>query len=276
MNLSRLFCGFVALLLLGVSQPQKSQASAPEILTVRYVSQPLSLGQTSSRLWKKAPVKLVALTPQMIFAPRGGGSVKSIEVQALYNEKQIAFRLRWRDATQNIESGLNSFRDAVAMQFPVDFNSTPAPFMGNVGLPVNIWQWRADWQAATSRVLAAQQPKLLGYYVSPLDQSILKKRFPRKYHPQAACVEFIATGWGTLTKQKHQDVVAKGRYHNGHWEVIFLRDRKRKDLSDTQFPVGKQGKVSFAVWNGGAGEAFSRKSLLMAWLPFSLLPKAKK
>lgn len=276
MKCFRLFCAVVVLCLLGTSRLQELQAALPEGLVIPYTDQALSLEQGHLALWKKAPVKQVVLTPQMIFAPRGGGSVQSIEVQALYNEKHIAFRLRWRDATQDVQNGLDSFRDAVALQFPVDFDSTPAPFMGNAGLPVNIWQWRADWQAKhPHRILSTQQPKALGYYLSPLDRSILKKRFPKKYHPQAACVEFIAAGWGTLTKQKHQDVVANGRYRDGHWEVIFLRDRKRKDLSDARFPIGKQGKVSFAVWNGGAKEAFSRKSILMAWLPFSLIPKKK-
>ena len=268
------FAFFLVFVGLGRSLPLvKAQSDS---LVVSFTPERLTL-DPEAKVWSKIPSKTIPLTPQMIAIPRGGGAIKALSVQALHDGTQIAFRLQWSDPTADAENGISTYRDAVALQFPVDFQATPAPFMGNVGMPVNIWQWRADWQAEAEGIdIYKRQPKAPGISISPLDQAILKKKFPKKHHPKAACLEFIATGWGTLTKQRHQDVQAKGLHRQKVWTVVFLRDLKRRDASDARFPLGQQGKLSFAVWDGSAKEAFSRKSILMGWLPLSIAPRPAK
>ncbi|MBF0520217.1 MAG: hypothetical protein HQK92_10875, partial [Nitrospirae bacterium] len=185
------------------------------------------------------------------------------------------------DVTQDTENAIDSFRDSVAMLFPVKQTEGfyPSPLMGAKGEPVNVWQWRADWQAEKDgkRNLDARQPHTDGIYVSYSD-AILKSEYPQRPSKDAAMVQYVAEGYGTLTKMKNQTPVAHGSYKNGKWTVVFARDLKSDDEGDAEFVTGKRTYVNFAAWNGSGGDVNGMKSLSIVWTPlvFDAVSQAKK
>ena len=203
----------------------------------------------------------------------------SVSVKAIHNGSQVAIRLSWVDSTEDKENSLDTYRDGLAVLFPINISTagyTPSPLMGAKGEPVNVWQWRAEWQAEMDgrRDLEARQPLTEGVWISPTDR-ILKNQ-----HPGMASglintserIEYIAEGYRTLTKQNQQDVDAKGRYQDGKYTVVFLRDIQRTDLSDAEFKAGKQTYINVAVWNGHEGNVDGMKSLTFSWTPIVFDP----
>ncbi|QWR77567.1 ethylbenzene dehydrogenase-related protein [Candidatus Magnetomonas plexicatena] len=193
-----------------------------------------------------------------------------LTVKAVQNGKQIAFQLTWDDATQDTENAIDTFRDSVAMLFPVKQTAElyPSPLMGAKGEPVNVWQWRADWQAEKDgkRNLSARQPQTDGIHVSYSD-AILKSEYPQRPSKDATMIQYIAEGYGTLTKLHNQSPAAHGSYKNGKWTVVFVRNLKSDDGGDAEFTSGKKTYVNFAAWNGAAGDVNGMKSISVVWTP---------
>lgn len=225
----------------------------------------------AARVWRAAPGYDVVLAAQQIAPPRGGGSVTKIRLQAVHNGRRIAFRLSWPDPGRDAEAAVDTFRDAVAIMFPVDGSrvAETSPLMGNRGHPVNIWQWRADWQAESGGEdrLAARQPLTDGVWISPLDRQVLKARYPGKPAANAAVVEYVAEGWGTLTRRPRQTVRARGHHDGRGWSVVFVRDLDSRDQTDARFALNGDSAINVAVWNGSAGEVASMKSVSLTWIP---------
>ncbi|MEO5356341.1 MAG: ethylbenzene dehydrogenase-related protein [Nitrospirae bacterium YQR-1] len=194
----------------------------------------------------------------------------TVTVKAVHNGKKVAFQLTWDDATSDTENAIDTFRDSVALMFPVNQAATfyPSPLMGAKGEPVNVWQWRADWQAEKDgkRNLDARQPLTGGVHVSYSD-AILKTQYPEKPSPDATMIQYISEGYGTLTKLKHQSPSAKGTYNKGKWTVVFVRDMKRAEGGDAEFVSGKKTYVNLAAWNGAGGDVNGMKSISIVWTP---------
>lgn len=247
---------------------EETTVFAQKVLRVHHTKQPLTDGP-SKQIWETVQPLAINLMAQSILVPIGGGSVPQVLVKALYNGKKVAFQLTWKDETEDIENGVDTFRDSVSLMFPVHHakKDSTSPLMGFKGLPVNIWQWRADWQAEVEgrRNLEVRQPLSQGVWISPLDQQILKKMYPGKHSPKATTVEYISEGFGTLTRQEQQDVTSLGIHQNGRWTVVFLRDLKRKDFSDAEFAPKIKTVINFAVWNGSENDVNGRKSVSMVW-----------
>ena len=202
----------------------------------------------------------------------------SVTVKAVYNGSKVAFQFTWSDSTEDKENSLNTYRDALAVLFPLDISAgyNPSPLMGAKGEPVNVWQWRAEWQAELDgrRELEARQPLTEGVWISPTDR-ILKNQHPGMSSGlinTSERIEYIAEGYSTLTKQVQQDVDAKGRYRDGKYTVVFLRDIERTDLSDAEFGAGRHTYINVAVWNGSKGNVDGMKSLSFSWTPLTFDP----
>lgn len=226
----------------------------------------------NAAVWDSAPSTTVNLTSQRITVPEGGGSITTVSVQAIHNGNQVAFKLNWPDPTRDVENGLDTFRDAVAIAFPITLSEdAPDPFMGDEDDPVNIWQWRSDWQADKdgNRNLSKRQPLADGVYQNKLDKQYTHKMFPAKVKT-APVIEYAAAGFGSLTKQKSQDVVGQGVYEKGAWSVVFVREIKRMEEGDAIFVPGKKTRINFAVWNGSENEVSGKKSVSMDWLSLSI------
>ncbi len=289
---------FIITLTIGVSF-----ASDKTGIRVHYVEQPLNLDPDSD-IWDEAEpftIELVALesldhmgaTPRTDTLPRGfirsipektdfvlnlSKEAPSVSVKAVHNGNKIAMRFTWADDTEDKENSLDTYRDAMAVLFPINISTgyIPSPQMGAKGEPVNVWQWRAEWQAELDgrRNLEVRQPLTEGVWISPTDR-ILKNQHPGQASGliiTSERIEYIAEGYSTLTKQTQQDVDAKGRYQDGRYTVVFLRDMERTDLSDAEFKPGKQTYINVAVWNGHEGNVDGMKSLTFSWTPIIFDP----
>ncbi|MBF0342998.1 MAG: hypothetical protein HQL06_02085 [Nitrospirae bacterium] len=268
-------------------------ASVDSGLRVQYVNKAITLD--SDDLFSAAKPLDVKLIAMEVTNPLGPGSIPkddiktlqsnaryvfnmsknapNLSVKAIHNGKTIAFQLIWDDSAADIEGAVDTFRDSVSLMFPLSQTGslTPSPLMGSKGEAVNVWQWRADWQAEKDgiRHLEARQPQVEGVHVG-LSDSILKAQYPGKPTPDATMVEYISEGFGTLTRQSQQNAMAMGKHQGGKWKVVFLRDLKDQDASDAVFVPGKRSYVNFAVWNGGERDFDGMKSISIVWTPLML------
>jgi DMSO reductase family type II enzyme heme b subunit len=114
-------------------------------------------------LWQQATALQVPLSAQTVTMPiLRETRVKSVSARALHNGAQIAFLIEWDDETQNDQMvRIQDFRDAVALQFP-QVQGQPFFCMGMQGGNVNIWHWKADWQAdiAAWQDMESQYPNM--------------------------------------------------------------------------------------------------------------------
>ena len=292
MNLNRTSPGFsvhLAVLLFAIlvssALSYYANAQTPQEIPLesRAIKGPLSL-EPEAAPWKDVPPMQVPLAWQNITKPMLlGPSIGSILVRSVHNGTWIAFMLEWSDKAKNADVlQTQSFRDAVAVMFPLGNESQP-PFlgMGEVGRPVNIWHWKADWQEDVSnqfQEIGLVHPNLwVNYYpLAEGNQSYpsppvtnLSKTFvsglaagnPMSNPFRTTPVEdLIAEGFGSLTSQPQQDVTGNGVWRDGVWKVVLARPITTADPNDAQFEGWLRKNIAFSVWDGGAMEVDGRKS----------------
>ena len=113
-----------------------AQPAAPAEVRVLFVRDGVFPSPTDAA-WNEVPETTYALQAQLITPPNGGGSVSKVSVRATHDGDEIAFRLQWSDASADRGVGVDTFRDAAAIGFPVGRpNVPPSPFMG-----MSIIQW---------------------------------------------------------------------------------------------------------------------------------------
>lgn len=248
----------------------------------------LPLADPDSALWQKSTAIDVPLSAQTVTTPRlNNTNVKSIKARALRNDQQLAILVEWNDSTRDDSTvRIQDFRDAVAVQFPL---AAGQPFicMGMAGANVNIWQWKADWQAdiTARKDMETAYPNMdVDYY--PFANSALPA--PADYadpnyvpalqagnsfaQVHTTPVEnLIAGGFGSLTSLPPDDqpVQGYGVYANGQWRVIFARDLKTTKPDDAQFEAGQAYSMAFAAWDGANNERNGQKSVSQ-WVSLSI------
>jgi mono/diheme cytochrome c family protein len=251
---------------------------------------PLPSGPTDSA-WEQARPLYVALTPLWWTEDR----IEGLVVQALHNKDDLAIRLSWIDPTRDDRAVRHhEFRDGVAIQFSL--SSDPPFYMGDTGEHggVNIWFWKADRQkdiasgyqdvdhAFPARVVDMYPEQRLDVVAS------LVTEWPRadvtKYDPTyitswgagnlvanpnlKTSVEcLVARGPGTLAGKplNVQFVQGAAAYERGAWSVQLQRSmamphgQGRDD--ERLFKPGDYLPVSFAIWNGSAGDRDGKKNI---------------
>ncbi len=138
------------------------------------------------------------------------------------------------------------FRDGAAIQFPITpvqlrgaGHPEPAYLMGDAQGPVNIWQWKADWEK-NGRV--------------PVEN-------------------LAAAGFGTLTAQRSQNVRGKGLWNDGKWRVAFSRAMAGGG-EVAEFAPGKVMPIAFSVWNGAMSQVDGEKSV-STWSYLKIEPRGQ-
>jgi hypothetical protein len=252
-------------------------------LNAAWVDGELPVSDPASELWGQASALEVPLSAQNVTKPMLlGTKVRSVTARTLQNDSQIAVLVEWADATQDDNPvAVQDFRDAVALQFPLA-QGQPYFCMGQQGGNVNIWHWKADWQAD----LNARQDVDTTYPNMYVDEY----PFADPAKGQAAGVadytdpnyvtalaagnlfasptylspveDLVAGGFGSLTAQaaKGQNVQGFGSWTDGKWRVIFSRDLGSTESEDITFQPGKAYSLAFAVWDGSNEERNGQKS----------------
>ena len=259
-------------LLLLIGAPASLAGDGPQGVVAAYIADELPL-MPDDAAWDQVKKHSAVLTPQLITTPRGGGSVKTVDVQAAHDGQRLVIRLGWDDASSDQDVGPDTFRDAVAIGFPVsEFETPPSPFMGDAEHPVNIWQWTADFDAKAQGTggFGDKYPHTEGVWYFPGDPEVTRQ--VTGWRGFEAVMELEARGFGTLERKGEQSVSGIGYHADGRWNVVLRRELNTGNARDPYFRAGDETIAIFAVWNGGEGDVSGMKAVTMAWTPFALAP----
>lgn len=261
---------------------RRAPAPVPEVVAVRTEVLP---ADPADPAWRRAPEHVAALLPQDLVEPRlAAPSTAEVRVRALSDGSALALRLEWTDPTADDLPGPGRFPDGCAIQFPqtaaVD---APDPQMGQQGRPVEIAYWRADWQATVDgrddAIQSLYPNATVDHYpfeAPPLERgSDAQREMARRYAPADAVgnrrgglrsspvEDLIAEGPGTLAPAPRAVSSARGARLQGGWSVVIVRP-----VPDGLAERGRT-VAAFALWQGSAGEAGSRK-MRTDWVGLSL------
>lgn len=263
----------------------KAPAPTSEVVAVGAAAVPQSPDDAA---WAKAPFHVTRLLPQDLVEPRlMKPSTPELQVQAISNGTEIAFRLTWPDTQADDAPGAGRFVDACAVQIPAKpTGEAPAPQMGQGGKGVEITYWRADWQASVDgradSIKALYPNASIDHYpfeaapVAPgtVAKDEMSSRYApaqvlgnRRVGPRESPVEsLIAQGPGTITKAPQNGAKGKGVRQKTGWSVVFTRP------VPAGLGAGNRTQVAFAVWEGSQQEAGARK-MRSGWIPLLLETK---
>lgn len=194
--------------------------------------------------------------------------VYAVAVSAVTDGKKLAVLLQWRDELpQNTAIRVQDFQDGAALQFSLTGNYGFLG-MGDEQNPVNLWQWKAGWQAEIEQ---GHPPDGHDVYNSMHVDTYFQTE--RHFATAASAGNIIALphkspvedanarGFGSFTSQPlaQQNVAGKGLWNAGFWNVIFIRDLKSRDPEDVKFTAGQAVPVAFAIWSGHQRDRNGRK-----------------
>ena len=215
--------------------------------------------------WMRVEPVSIALTPLWWRDER----IERIDVRILYNEETIAFHLSWHDSTRDSATlAPQSFSDGVALQFSME-NDPPFFAMGSKGHSVFIWHWKASWQEDQLEWvdIETRYPNMAtdGYqFHDPRFMAGWGAGNPLSDpERKSSAEEGVAQGFGSFTTQisSSEKVHAKGIWHDGQWEVVFVRSLKTKDSAGVQFKPGGTIPIAFAVWDGSQQDRNGQKMI---------------
>jgi len=193
--------------------------------------------------WQSQASFYYPLVGQVILEPRlFTPTVDGVQVQAVYNDRELALRLVWDDPTESkADAEHGTFEDAVGIEFPVQSpTGTKRPFflMGDQELAVQLFRWGSS----------SGMRELNG---NGLD----------KLQPQP---------------ETSQDTTAVSEFKNGQYQVVMKRPLRTANPSqDIQFESGRFIPMAFFVWDGSNGEA-GGKMALTSWYYFFIEPVLPK
>ncbi len=251
------------------------------------MDQPLPITDPDSPLWMQALPGEITLGAQTVTKPiLASPSIQTVTVSSIHNGSWIAFRLEWKDQTRNVSTtGTEYYMDAAALQFPV-LGGRPFLGMGEEEEPVNIWQWRGDWQEDINEVFKEVEETYPNMWVDFYPSAVAEPPYDipqlvnidKVFNPGWAAEnplsqplkitpisDLIAAGFGSLTFKPEQKVIGRGVWEEGAWKVVYARPLDTGDPSDVQFKVGEEKSMAVAVWDGANREVDGRKAV-SSWL----------
>ncbi len=236
-----------------------------------------------SALWRGAPPVDLHLMPLWWRAERP----EEITVRALHDGRDLALLLSWSDDSHDATAMRpQDFRDAAAVAFSL---SEDPPFfaMGQRGGPVNIWMWKAERQADLEPAfqdLEKVYPNIgIDSYPNSLRSALeqpARHALTLQSDPtfvtawgagnivadptrKSATEDLVAEGFGTLRARRRSDqnIDAVGVHETGAYRVQLRRRLEAGRAGAASFDPGSRTAVSFAVWNGSAGDRDGKKSV---------------
>lgn len=190
-------------------------------------------------IWDRVPTYRTHLLPAppvhqsvKLRFDEGATRGKHINFQVARTDERFYVRLRWKDATQDIGTTVDDFRDGAAVQFAL--NDADTSYMMGTGTekPVNIWYWRAD---------------------------------------QTQIENLAAGGYGSTTILEQQTVTGASAYVSqqialdSEWHVVMSRPLKAVDKYDVNFQR-KTVPMGFALWQGSDKERDGNKRVTHTWI----------
>ncbi len=178
---------------------------------------------------------------------------RHLVVRSLHNGTDIAFRLDWKDHTKNVKVTAGSYRDGVAIGFPIG-EAPPFFCMGQLDQYINIWHWKADWENDIEQREARKQRRIEGGPREPWNP------IPRR---PSSVEELIGGGFSTLTTKKGQGKVkGKASWDRGEWRVVMTRKLCAADpANDARLVPGILQAATFGGWNGESHEINGQKAV---------------
>lgn len=280
-------CVLFASWVLGCSKGKEAPAAPTPLATLEIRRIPNTVKpEPAAAYWQDVPSGSVRLLAQPMISPRPETvTTDSVVVQAVHDGTHVAFRLRWKDPEKSEAGRLGEFSDALALEFPLREGEEPPVMMGAKGNPVHLFHWRAQYQ----RDKAKGKPSVKDLYPNtsvdmyPLEfkeapggKEAEREQFspgvaegnPQSYAKDGVD-EIVAEGFSTSAVQAGHGSSAEGVWNQGEWTLVVVRPLAIEGGSTLR--VGSEGKIAFAIWQGGKGEVGSRKCVTMQWTPVKVL-----
>jgi hypothetical protein len=240
-------------------------------------------------VWWGLPYHPAKLILQDMVEPRlMEPSTPEVEVTAMTDGKEVAFRLEWIDDSQSDMPGPQKFIDGCAVQLPQKPDTNvPAPQMGEENKTVEIAYWRADWQAfvdgRADEITSIYPNASVDHY--PFRAESLKKdpkaqgEMEQRYAParrlgnsrsgprKQPVEDMLAEGPGTLTRTDSRSRGRGVKTPKG-WAVVIIRP-----MPEGLTPQ-KASNIAFAVWQGANRETGARK-MRTGWVPLVIKEPTK-
>lgn len=225
--------------------------------------------EVDAEIWRPLTPTKIFLRGQRRVTPFWiNNAVDIVDVRAVYNQREIGFLIAWDDpvrdrkhdqgqevktiknrfvkAVGDIPRKPGTFRDAIALQFPVNpVLQRQIPLLrGDSRHPVNLWVWKSDLEATGG---------------NPVEDSNARGgQTPIQIQPEA-----------------EQQVRGKGVWKDGRWRVVMVRSLRTKDKHDIQFAQDRIIPIAFNSWEGSNGEHGMIMGLSAWHLVYLDVPPAK-
>jgi len=219
--------------------------------------------------WAQAEGVWVALMPLWWRDDR----VEGVVVRAVHDGETIAFRLSWRDASNDHDLlGPQSFSDAAAIEISVE-RDPPLFAMGAAEHPVDIAFWRAAWEAdgAVAQDVRDRWPGMVDDGFPDLvgdlrEESITARAVGNSMALPArpgAAEALMAEGFGTVGPRSGapSSWTVRGAWKDGYRDVVFSRAMGAEIEGEPALSPGLSAFLAFAVWDGTFRDRNGQKSV---------------
>ncbi len=248
-------------------RPASSQAV---VLEARRTKGEVPIEDPYAPAWGEAVPIEVSLTEQNVTPPKGGRA-GTMTARALYDDQKLYIELEWADDTPDTaNNAIALFPDAVAVEFPATAGvQVPSFCMGDPTSRVNIWQWKASWQADLVNGFQDVQQANPDMAVDDYPMADDPEFYPAAFlgndvaDPEraTAAANLVASQFGTLTQDADQrSVEAWGIWQDGRWRVILQRDL-RGASGLPSFGIEQPTNIAFAAWDGARQDRNGQKSV---------------
>lgn len=244
------------------------------------------LGDPFDAAWNRVEPVTVSLQP--LWQRRH--ATRSIDVRSIRQGNRIAFCIEWADETVDGSETLSSATDSVGLMFSLTPEiPTLTMGLGQKDAPsvVNLWQWKASRQIDADAgdrqdidVLSEDQPvDMYPFKKGALVAGPLTEHDPTYVsawgagNPQSdpnlmkrpvLCMNAAGFGSTTIAPPDDQNVDGVGRWRDGVWRVVFVRDLHAHHEGDVDFATMPRVPLAFAVWDGAAMDRNGTK-LISGW-----------
>ncbi len=202
-----------------------------------YISGSIAL-DPADPAWTVAPETVIDFSRRLNEAGArttfGPDEIRHAKVKTAHNGTDIFFFYQWNAAAENNSvADYPIFADAFAMEIPLFTEDSPL-WMGSMDKPVNIIFWRADL---------------------PEPENI------------------VAGGMGT--PQISPDAASRNLRHyqkweDGTWSLIITRQMAQASENQVSFIRGRNYRIAFASWKGGAYAERGGHKIVSEWQNLSI------